>query len=519
MSSFQGHQLAASRSSPDWTATTMATLLLHSYSSNKPFKILNCTSYKAAGISSAPPTYGTPKPETPQNFSAQHTTLLVDSFHQNQSLRALLAKLRRKGSDPLQLLKDEGDWSKQHFWAVMNYLKETFRIKEALQVFDYWKNIENARINEYNYMKLMELLSMEGLMLEAVSALHEMASYGLKPSVKIYNFIIHGYAKKGDFEKAGFFLRKIVQDDLVLDPETYDGLIQAYGEFKMYDEMCKCVKKMESEGCHSDHVTYNILIRAFARGGLLAKMEEVYQTVLSKRMSLQPSTLVAMLDAYADFGILEKMEKFYHKILNSDAYLTEDMVRKIARVYIENYRFSRLEELGLSLACKIGKTDLVWCLLLLSSACVLSRKGMESIIQEMETSEAGLNISCMNIIALALLKMKDSRRLSNLLYQFRSTKIKPDIVAVGVAFDAYEAQLIRYEALEEWRKMGFLKEKAELNTDPLVLTAFGKGFFLKSCEEHYTALGCRTREKKAWTYGDLINLISKQRISPTQARF
>ncbi|KAG9446019.1 hypothetical protein H6P81_012147 [Aristolochia fimbriata] len=490
----------------------MATLYLHNCNPNGPFKFLNCASNKAASISSVPAAKGNTKPETPLNLSAKHTTLLVDSFHQNQSLRDLLAKLRRKGSDPLQLLKDEGDWNKQHFWAVMKYLKETFRMKEALQVFNCWKDIEKARISEFNYMKLIEFLSLEGLLPEAVSVFDEMASYGLKPSVEIYNFIIHGYAKKGDFEKAEFFLRQMVQGGLVPDPETYDGLIQAYGEYKMYDEMCKCVRKMESEGFHSDHVTYNILIRAFARGGLLDKMEEAYQTVLSKRMSLQPSTLVAMLGAYADFGILEKMEKVYHKILNSGGYLKEDMVRKLARVYIENYRFSKLEELGLSLASKFGKTDLVWCLLLLSSACVLSREGMFSIIKEMETSKAEPNVSCMNTVALALLKMKDLRRLSNLLYQFRSTKTKPDIVTVGVAFDAYLAQLNFNEPLEEWQKLGFLKEEAELKTDSLVLTAFGKGFFLKSCEQQYSALGCRTREEKVWTYDDLISLISEQRI-------
>ncbi|KAJ8648830.1 hypothetical protein MRB53_001853 [Persea americana] len=459
--------------------------------------------------SSSPPLKSQAPESNPQSISTKHTTQLVETFHQNQKLRTLLQKIQRKGSDPLQLLREEGDWTKEQFWAVMRLLKETSRMQQALQVFDFWKSIEKSRISEVNYMKFIEWLSKSGLMEEAVSMLQEMKMHGLSPPVEVYNSIIHGFAQKGEFDSARLFLKEMVEKGIIPDPETYDGLIQAYGSYRMYDEMCKCMKKMESEGCSPDHVTYNILIRAFARGGLLEKMEGVHRTLLSKKMALQSLTLVAMLEAYVSFGIVEKMEKVYHKILNSELRLKEGLVRKMARVYIENHMFSRLEELGLKTASKTERTYLLWCLLLLSNACLLSRKGMESVIREMEAAKVRPHVTYVNTMALAYLKMKDFRHLDMLLRQLRSQNVKPDLITVGIIFDAYVSRLERTEALDAWRGIGFLKEEVQMNTDPLVLTAFGKGSFVRSCEDLYSSLGSKGREKKVWTYNDLIDLVFK----------
>ncbi|KAK9283433.1 hypothetical protein L1049_011675 [Liquidambar formosana] len=345
---------------------------------------------------------------------------------------------------------------------------------------------------------------------EAVLALQEMKSLGISPSVEIYNSIIHGFAKKGKFDDALFSLNEMEEISLTPDGETYDGLIQAYGNYKMYDEIGICVKKMESDGCLLDHVTYNLLIQEFSRGGLLKRMERVYQTLLSKRMDLQHSTLVAMLEAYAKFGLLEKMEKVYGRVLNSKTPLKDDLVRKLAGVYIENYMFTRLDDLGLDLSSKTSRTDLVWCLRLLSHACLLSRKGMDSIIGEMEVAKVSWNITVANIILLAYLKMKDFKHLRILLSELPTHRVKPDIVTVGILFDANRNGFDGTGALNSWRRMGFLAKTVEMNTDPLVLTAFGKGHFLRSCEEIYSSLEPKAREKKIWTYQSLIDLVFKQ---------
>lgn len=381
-------------------------------------------------------------------------------------------------------------------------------------MFHLWKHIEKSRINEFNYERIIGLLSQEDLPGESVLALEEMKTHGLRPTLEIYNSVIHSFARKGEFERALYFLNEIKENDLIADTETYDGLIQSYGKFKMYDELDDCVKKMESDKCLPDHITYNLLIQEFSRGGLLKRMERVYQTVLSKRMGLQSSTLVAMLEVYANFGIIEKMESAYRRVSNSKTPLKKDLIRKMARVYIENYKFSRLADLGLDLSSVNGRTDIVWCLILLSHACLLSQKGLDSIVKEMEEKNVSWNATVANTILVAYLKMKDFTRLRILLSELSTHHVKPDIVTVGILFDAIRVGFNGTASLNIWRKTGFLDEAVEMTTDPLVLAAFGKGNFLRSCEERYSSLEPEAREKQIWTYYNLIDLVSKHRGGP-----
>ncbi|KAK7311437.1 hypothetical protein RJT34_09575 [Clitoria ternatea] len=440
---------------------------------------------------------------------SKHTTLLVETYHLHHSLRTLLAKLDKEGSCPLHILSQDGDWSKDQFWAVVRFLKNASRFTEIVQVFDMWKNIEKSRISELEYNKIISLLCEEGMMEDALSALHEMKLEGLKPSLETYNPIIHGLSREGKFSDALRFFDEMNESGLELETELYDGLLRAYGKFQMYDEMGKCVKKMELDGCPPDHITYNILIQEYSRGGLLQRTEKLYQRMLSKRMHLQSSTLVAMLEAYTRFGVVGQMERFYRKLNNSETRLEDDLVRKLAEVYIRNYMFSRLEDLGLDLHSAAGKSDLVWCLRLLSYACLLSKKGMDIVVREMQDAKVYWNATFANIIMLAYVKMKDFKRLRIFLSQLPIYRVRPDIVTVGILFDANRIGFDGSGTLETWRRMGYLYRVVEMKTDSLVLTAFGKGRFLKSCEDVYSSLHPEDREKKKWTYYDLIALLSK----------
>ncbi|XP_022150398.1 pentatricopeptide repeat-containing protein At4g14190, chloroplastic [Momordica charantia] len=443
----------------------------------------------------------------PTHSPTKHATLLLDTFHQHHALKTLLSHLHKTDSCPLLLLTHHGDWSTDHFWVVVKFLTQASRSHQLLKLFDAWKNIERSRINESNYEKVIVLLSRDGLMDDAMSAFQDMKSIGLQPSLGIYNSLIHGFAAKGEFETAMFFVNEMKDINMTREPDTYDGLIEAYGKYRMYDEMVKCLKQMELDGCFPDQITYNLLIREFSKGGLLKKMEGLYQTMLSKRMDLQSSTLVAMLEAYTKFGILDKMEMFYRRILNSRTNLKEDLIRKLALVCIKNFMYSRLETLGVDVYIKIGKTDLVWCLRLLSHACLSSRRGMDSVVQEMDKANEIWNVTVANIILLAYLKMKDFKRLRMSFSEMRERHVKPDIVTIGILLDANNKGLNGTGTLEAWRRMNLLSRAVEMNTDSLVLAAFGKGNFLKKCEETYAALEPKDRENKIWTYEGLIDLV------------
>ncbi|KAG4158201.1 hypothetical protein ERO13_D02G105900v2 [Gossypium hirsutum] len=52
-----------------------------------------------------------------------HTTLLVETYHQHRRLRALIEKLVKEGSCPMQILGDDGDWTKNDFWAAVKFFR------------------------------------------------------------------------------------------------------------------------------------------------------------------------------------------------------------------------------------------------------------------------------------------------------------------------------------------------------------------------------------------------------------
>lgn len=369
--------------------------------------------------------------------------------------------------------------------------------------------MEKSRASVVNYFQIIRLFCENNQIDKAMLIFQDMEKHGIPPSVPIYNAIIHGFARIKEFEESKALLTRMVEDDgLSPIPETYNGLIQAYGSHGFYDDMSKCVKMMESAGCSPNELTYNTLIQEFSRGRLLEKMEKFYRTLLSNRMNLQTSTLIAMLKAYSDLGILEKMERIYLKVLNSNGYIEKDLIRKVAKVYIENCRFARLEEFGYGISGRTGRTELVWCILLLSAAGLLSRRGMNSIAREMEISKVRLSTTFANIFALFYLKIKDFKALNGVFSEAVKHRAEPDMLTVCILFDA---RLVGYDCtnvLEKWRRYGYLEAGVEMRTDPLVMSAFGKGTSMLKCGKIYSSLGSEAKGKKLWKYSDLIRLVS-----------
>ena len=66
--------------------------------------------------------------------SDPHTTLLVETFHDHRGFKTLLKRLTREGSCPLRMLEEDGDWTKDHFWAVVRFLTKASRANEIPQV-------------------------------------------------------------------------------------------------------------------------------------------------------------------------------------------------------------------------------------------------------------------------------------------------------------------------------------------------------------------------------------------------
>nr|GEX91615.1 hypothetical protein [Tanacetum cinerariifolium] len=292
----------------------------------------------------------------------------------------------------------------------------------AQQVFNKWKSKDVTRVSEFNYERIIRLLVEEGLVEDAMLALKDMNDiHGMQASSAIYDLIIHGFIEKSRFKDAS----------------------------------------------------------EFSRAGLIKRMERTFRFVMSKKMDLEGLTMVAMLEAYANFGDLEKMEKVYRKVLRlkPKVYLNDDLIQKVATVYIENFIFSRLHDMGINLYSRTGN-NIAWCLRMLAHACLLSRAGMESVVREMDYKKVKWSVTIANIMLFAYAKMEDFGHFKVVLLEMEARNVKPDIVTCGILFDTHW-----FNGSDSWKKTGFFDDVVEFKTDPLVLVAFGKGDFLKTVEE------------------------------------
>ena len=140
----------------------------------------------------------------------------------------------------------------------------------------------------------------------------------------------------------------------------------------------------------------------------------------------------------------------------------------------------------------------------------LFRKGMDSVIGDMEELHIPWNVTIMNIKCLIHLKKKDFTHLRASLIQLAHS-VDPDMISVGILFDAIDMGFDGFRVLEAWETNEVLDQPVEMNTDPLVLRAFGKGSFLKSCEAAFSELPGEVRENETWTYNNLIELVRRHK--------
>lgn len=114
---------------------------------------------------------------------------------------------------------------------------------------------------------------------------------------------------------------------------------------------------------------------------------------------------------------------------------------------------SKLAVLSNDIALRSGRTHLFWCLHILAQACLPSKKGMNSVIQEMEKAKVQWSVTVMNVILLFYLKMRDFTQLGVTFSDFPRRQVRPDIVTVGILYDAHNVGFDWSFTLKTWRKI------------------------------------------------------------------
>ena len=426
------------------------------------------------------------------------------------------------------------------------------------------------------YNSLLLALSKEKQFDEMGKLIKKMKLSGSNPNSATFNILIMEFGKAGLLRKMESAHRSILSLKMNLLPSSIEAMIRAYADVSDIPKMEKMYRRLLSSSVvRSRHAMVD---NAYNENGGLLKMENRISSSISgigdlgelskmgktywrsssslplsssssrselvdlgklpkmRKMHQRSSPLLpssssslssSTRSGLADLGQLPKMGKMYSRSSSlsssSSCGFSEDLIRKMAMVYIQNLMFSRLEDLGNDLAARKGRTSFVCLLLLLASGLILSRRGMDSIIKELRSSMIEDDISFINILAMAHARMKGFKDLEVLFLMIgENGDLKPDLITVSVFFDACSCGFHGGRVLDAWKRKGFLERKVEMVTDSLVIAGFGKGQFLESCEEIlFEDNDDNDRDnddgkikKKEWTYVDLIGqLFLKGKLS------
>ncbi|CAL9026475.1 unnamed protein product [Prunus brigantina] len=86
-----------------------------------------------------------------------------------------------------------------------------------------------------------------------------------RPSVVVYNILIHGFVKCGQHDKALGLYDKMMKDRVKADVFTFNILISSYCRNSQFGLALELFKDMREKGCSPNVVSFNTLIKGFFR--------------------------------------------------------------------------------------------------------------------------------------------------------------------------------------------------------------------------------------------------------------
>ncbi|KAL3641220.1 hypothetical protein CASFOL_016188 [Castilleja foliolosa] len=105
-------------------------------------------------------------------------------------------------------------------------------------------------------------LTKNGSMEEAVSMMRLMEKRGLKPDVYTYSVVMSGYVRNDEVEQASAIFDEAKKNHSKLSPITFHTLIRGYCKLEQYDKAVSLLGEMKTYGVTASHDEYNKLIKS-----------------------------------------------------------------------------------------------------------------------------------------------------------------------------------------------------------------------------------------------------------------
>ncbi|KAJ6674101.1 hypothetical protein OIU85_013042 [Salix viminalis] len=153
------------------------------------------------------------------------------------------------------------------------------------------------------YSILLDGISKQGYIDQALELFREMQNSHLKPNLMIYNILIDAMCKSGKLEDARGLFSELYVKGLLPNVQVWTTIICGLCREGLLDEACKALRQMERDGCPPDGWCYNVIVRGFLRNNDASQAKQLLQEMFDRGFSADAHTRNFMGDLLSNDGM------------------------------------------------------------------------------------------------------------------------------------------------------------------------------------------------------------------------
>nr|KAJ0191467.1 hypothetical protein LSAT_V11C800436840 [Lactuca sativa] len=208
------------------------------------------------------------------------------------------------------------------------------------------------------------------------------------------------------FTQADSIWNEIINSSYNLDIQRILGLIDAYIEGRLFDEVIQIIHQISLRHPQLQHQVYEYTISCFGKIRELELMENILKDMVSNGFPVDSTMGNAYIMYYSHFDSIPMMENAYKLLKSSRLLVEKDGIRAISLAYIRDKKFHTLgnflRDVGLG---RRNAGNLLWNLLLLSYAANFKMKSLQREFLNMLEAGFELDFTTFNIRVVAFSKM------------------------------------------------------------------------------------------------------------------
>ncbi|KAG0459862.1 hypothetical protein HPP92_022990 [Vanilla planifolia] len=246
-------------------------------------------------------------------FGAVSYNLVLDALAKNGRLDeaiGLFERMMREHNPPKRITVNLGSFN-----VMIDGFGLAGRFEEAIDVFKRRMAEKNCTPDVLSYNNLINLLGMNGLIVEAEEAYKEMGERGINPDEYTYVLLIESCFKAGNPNDSLNYFDKMVESGLRPNANAYNKIIEGLLNVERLDEARGFLDQMLEREVKPNVMSYEMLLQAFCKVARLDDALKVLRDLLmDEDLSLGSEMKELVLEALRKDGRQEEFARLLEDV-------------------------------------------------------------------------------------------------------------------------------------------------------------------------------------------------------------